>query len=96
MSFAEQVSLMRDASYVLGQAGSGIFLTLFAEPGTKVGILSSQRTYRSASYTCLLEELGIDVTILTGTVESAGEYAQFDDYSISEREFSEFLDAWLA
>jgi capsular polysaccharide biosynthesis protein len=96
LSFAEQVSLMRDASYVLGQAGSGMFLTLFAEPGTKVGILSSQRTYRSASYTCLLEELGIDVTILTGTVECAGEYAQFDDYSISEREFSEFLDAWLA
>jgi capsular polysaccharide biosynthesis protein len=95
MSFAEQVSLMRDAKYVLGQAGSGMFLALFAQPSAKVGILSSERIYRSTSYTCLLQELGVDVTILTGMVEYAGEYAQFDDYLIPERKFIEFLDEWI-
>ena len=93
--FATQIGLVRNARYILGQGGSALLLSFFARSGTKLCILSSVNIFRSTSYTCLLEKLGIDTTILTGPVaQEQGLYSHNTDYTIPERIFAAFLESW--
>ena len=95
LDFAAQIGLVRSARYILGQGGSAMLLSFFARPGTKLCILSSANVFRSTSYTCLLEQLGIDTTILTGpAVDERGPYSHTADYTIPEQVFATFLDSW--
>ena len=96
LDFGEQINLIRGAQYILGQAGSALFLNFFAQPGTKLCILSSQSIFRAASYICALEKLGLDVVLLTGPTVRQHQYVQFVDYAIPEEVFLSFLENWLA
>ena len=95
LDFAAQIGLVRGARYILGQGGSAMLLSFFARPGTKLCILSSVNIFRSTSYTCLLEKLGIETTILTGPVtREDSPYSHTADYTILEETFSAFLRDW--
>jgi capsular polysaccharide biosynthesis protein len=95
LDFADQLALMQGAGYIIGPAGSALFLSCLARPGTKLCILNSENTLRATTYTCLLQELGIDVSILTGPVVQEHEIPHHVDYSIPAKTFREFLDSWL-
>jgi glycosyl transferase family 61 len=97
LDFADQMNLVRNARRIVGSEGSALFLGFFASPGTKLCILSSPHMFYSTSYTCLLEELGVDVTILTGpVVQERPPYPHFGDYSVPEDTFRTFLEEWSA
>jgi hypothetical protein len=97
LDFADQVSLVRSARYIVGPEGSAPFLNFLARPETKLCTLSSPYALAITAYTCLLRELGVDTTVLTGPVVSErGPYAHFADYSIPEETFQTFLENWLA
>jgi capsular polysaccharide biosynthesis protein len=93
--FANQLALMQAARYIVGPAGSAMFLSYLARPGAKLCILNSEKTFRATTWTCLLEEIGIDVSIVTGPVVQKHEIPHHADYSISVKTFSEYLDSWL-
>jgi capsular polysaccharide biosynthesis protein len=95
LDFADQLALMQGACYIIGPAGSAMFLSYLAPPGAKLCILSSENTLRATTFTCLLQELGIDVSILTGPVAKEHEIPHHVDYSVSAKTFRAFLDKWL-
>jgi hypothetical protein len=95
VDFADQLALMQGARYIIGPAGSALILSYLARPGTKLCVLNSEYTLAATTWTCLLQELGIDVSILTGPIVQQHEVPHFVDYSIPERTFGEFLDSWL-
>jgi capsular polysaccharide biosynthesis protein len=95
LDFADQLALMQGARYIIGPAGSAMFLSYLARPGTKLCMLDSENTFRATTYTCLLEELDIDVSLLTGSVVQESEVPHHADYSIPAKTFAEFLDSWL-
>jgi Glycosyltransferase 61 len=102
-SFVEQVRKIRSSAYILGPEGSAMYLNFFAMPGTKLCILNHPFTHDTLTYTYLLQELGVDVTIFTGPSLrlNAGPgwpnygHQQYADYEIDEIELAAFLDAWL-
>ena len=97
ISFADQLRLVRGARFIVGPEGSAILLGFLARPGTRLCILSSTHMFNAASYTCLLDEIGVDVTIFTGEVTNENEtYAHFADYKIPEDRFQQFLKGWLS
>jgi capsular polysaccharide biosynthesis protein len=96
LNFADQMRIVRNARFIVGQAGSALFLCFFARTGTRLCILSSSYVLRAASYTCLLQEIGVETTIITGSITREHDYPQFVDYSISEDKFQEFLKVWLS
>ena len=95
LDFADQLALMQGARYIIGPSGSALFLSYLARPGAKLCILNSENTLRATTFTCLLQELGIDVSILTGPVVQEHEIPHHVDYSIPAKTFREFLDSWL-
>lgn len=49
-----------------------------------------------ASYTCLLEAIGVDTTVLTGEIVNENKlYAHFADYRIAVDALQTFLGEWL-
>ena len=98
LDFAEQVALLRNARYVLGPDGSAFYLAFFAQPGTKVCILS--HTYAISTQvelTCFLSAAGIDVTFVTGPgVIHSDEYPDFQDYAVDCDVVERFLEQWAA
>jgi hypothetical protein len=96
LSFAEQATLLRSASFVVGPDGSALFLTFLSRPGTKVAILSHPDIEGITSVTAVADELGIETVILTGPVHEKDEaYSQFSSYTIDEDKFRSFLEGWL-
>jgi capsular polysaccharide biosynthesis protein len=95
LDFADQLALMQGARYIIGPSGSALLLSYLAQPGTKLCVLNSEYTLAATTWTCLLQELGIDVSILTGPIVQQHEVPHFVDYSILPRTFEEFLDSWL-
>ena len=95
LDFAEQVALMQTARHVVGPTGSAIWLSYLARPGAKLCILQSEKTYRATTWTGLMEELGVDVSIVTGPTVEEQFVPHHADYSIPARTVVEFLDGWL-
>jgi glycosyltransferase involved in cell wall biosynthesis len=96
--FAEQVSLLRQARFVLGPDGSAInFLSWFARPGTRLCNLTHDYTVGLTALTGLLSAAGIEVTVFAGRRrEIRDEYPEFVDYDIDAAAFEAFLDQWIA
>jgi hypothetical protein len=103
-SFIEQVRRIRSSTYIAGPEGSAMYLNFFASPGTKLCILNHSFTHDALTYTYLLQELGIDVTIFTGPPLRLNDgsgwpnygHQQYADYEIDETAFAAFLDGWLS
>jgi Glycosyltransferase 61 len=102
-SFLEQVRTIRSSSFIVGPEGSAMYSGFFASPGAKICILNHPFTHDVLTYTYLLQEVGLDVTIFTGPAlrlnNEAGwpnyGHRQYADYELDERAFAEFLDEWL-
>ena len=93
LSFAEQISLVRHARFVVGPEGSGMTLLFFAKPGTRVLILQHPYTAGIPLMTGLLRELNIDATVMTGPYARIDQdYAHHSDYEIDSGGFGRFLD----
>ncbi|OGT59137.1 MAG: hypothetical protein A3E01_20110 [Gammaproteobacteria bacterium RIFCSPHIGHO2_12_FULL_63_22] len=97
MDFAGQVRMARDAEWIVGPEGSAMFLAFFAAAGTRLCILNHPYTLGLPVLTGLLEEIGIDVTVMTGPAASSNaELPHFIDYRIDPEGFEAFLLAVLA
>lgn len=95
LSFAEQFRLMRDASFVVGPEGSGMFLSSLCRPGSKVCILNHTHTENVTITAGVLEALGVDVTVVTGpTVKRKKNFEHFSSYEIDIGRFRKFLTSW--
>jgi capsular polysaccharide biosynthesis protein len=96
LSFAEQVRLLRQASWVVGPVGSAMFLMVFAKPGTKLFILCHRYTISLQHLTGFMSEIGIEVTVLTGpSAHIDEEFPEQSDFEIEEVAFCDELDRWL-
>lgn len=99
-SFAEQVRFIRHARYIMGPDGSAMFLSMFAEPGTKLCVLSHPFILNIVSYAAVFENT--DITFLTGRVVRPNDepgywnfgFKDFADFEIDEGGLAEFLDEW--
>ena len=98
MDIIDQLQLIRNADRIVVPEGSGPFLGFFARPSTKMCILSPPFTLGLASYTSLLDAIGVgDVTVMTGSVaREVSPYPQFYDYAVPEDTFRAFLAEWTA
>lgn len=95
--FASQLNLIRNAKFVTGPEGSAYFLAFFARPGTKIAILNHQYTELLVGVTALLDELGMDTTVITGRfVKEDLDYPHHGDYRIDETVYEDFLKQWTA
>jgi capsular polysaccharide biosynthesis protein/glycosyltransferase involved in cell wall biosynthesis len=98
LAFREQARLVRHARFVAGPAGAAMWLGCFAEPGTKLCMLTVEwdAVFTQQQFTGVFEALGLDVTVITGPwVEPRAEDAQLADFTIDEAAFGRFLDQWL-
>lgn len=96
MSFRQQAELLRQASHVMGPEGSAMFLTFFLQAGAKVAILSHPDIEGLPTFTAIIDELGIDTTIVTGPFHEKNQaWPQFSSYVIDVEKFREFIDGWL-
>jgi capsular polysaccharide biosynthesis protein len=99
LEFREQARLVRHARFVAGPVGSAMFLGYFAQPGTKLCMLTVEwdAVFTQQRFTGVFEALGLDVTLITGPwVQPRAEDAQLADFTIDEAGFGHFLDQWLA
>jgi len=102
LDFAEQIRYVRQARYIVGPQGSSLYLSMFARPGTKQCHLSHPFTVYETTYSEILEEAGVALTVFTGPAVRANDepgYPNFDcqqfaDYRIDADAFALFLDAW--
>jgi capsular polysaccharide biosynthesis protein len=93
-----QMRLARHARFVVAPQEAGVFLSMFARPGTAVCILSPSNTQPLLDFNAVLEASGMRTTILTGPDSAAEESsAPLDEsgYSIDLSILSDFLDDWL-
>lgn len=95
LDFKSQLALMQGARYIAGPSGSAMFLNFFASAGAKVCVLSSELTYRATTFTCLLEAIGIDVSVLTGPVAQIADVPHHAEYEIPLASFKTFIDDWV-
>jgi hypothetical protein len=96
LSFREQVRLLRHARFIVGLEGPQLLLAWFSQPGTKLCHLCHRYTAELPLQTGLLNEIGVDVTVLTGPyVRLEEEYAEQSKYRIDPAMICDFLDSWL-
>lgn len=98
LSFAEQVAHAIHATHLLGPEGSGMMLGFFAQPGTRMAVLSSPHTYPLADLQGIQLGLGVDYTVVTGPFvgEQDPDWLFWTDYRIHSGVFSAFLHGWAA
>lgn len=92
LSFREQLELVRGADIVVGPDGSSTFITFFARPGTRIGMLTNAFAEDNEWYALVCQALGQTLLILTGAVrEEHPEYRDFSDYRIDVGQLPEFI-----
>ena len=92
LAFREQLELVRCADIVVGPDGSSTFITFFARPGTRIGMLANAFADDNEWYTLVCRALGQTLLILTGEVrEKHRDYRDFSDYWIDVAQLPEFL-----
>jgi hypothetical protein len=97
LPFSEQIALLHSATAVVGPEGSAMFLTFFSRRGTKLAILSHPDVEGMATFTAIVEELGIEAVVITGPFHERNEiWPQFSSYTIDEHKFQSFLRKWLS
>lgn len=94
LEFSDQVRLLRSARFVVGPEGSAFFLASFADPGTRLCVLSHPFTEALVGYNTGARPG--EVTIVTGPVAAEHHENTNDaDYAIDPDVFLTFLDDWL-
>ncbi len=99
LHFTEQARLLRHARFVLGPSGSAMFLAFFAQPATRLCLLSSVEDVADIGTELFgpLDAIGIDVTVFTGAcLQVDTDIPANSDFVIEEEAFCRFLDEWLA
>jgi capsular polysaccharide biosynthesis protein/glycosyltransferase involved in cell wall biosynthesis len=93
LNFVEQARLLYHARFVVAPNGSASMLAYLARAGTKVCILSHPDIAYLQDAT--LDELGIELTFLTGPyTEKHEEFQHFSNYEIDPARFADFLSHW--
>ena len=83
LSFPEQLALMRGAEWIVAPEGSALSNTLFARPGTRIGVLAGPQLAHHESYAQVTQALGQRLCLCLGRQPQAlreGEY--FGNYEI--------------
>jgi hypothetical protein len=77
--------------------GSNALLSWFARPGCRVSVLSPPYTLPLVDVDAVLDELDIDMTVITGPdrPDPEGFCPYWNDYRIDESGLAGFLDQWL-
>ncbi len=96
-SFVEQVRLATHARWIMAPEGSNGLLSYFARPGCRVCVLSPPYTLPLVDISAVLDELGIDMTVITGPERPDPDNfcPYWNDYRIDESALAGFLDQWL-
>jgi hypothetical protein len=102
-SFLDQVRYLRHARFVIGPEGSGIYLSFFSRPGTKLCVLNHPFTHDLLNFCYIVEDNNVDVTLFTGpAIRRNNEpgypnfgFPHYADYEIDTNAFERFLDIWL-
>lgn len=96
LDFSEQARVIRNARQVIAPEGSAVFLMFLARPGSSLLILNHPFCEDQASFTALIEGIGIDTFMLTGPFEKRHpDWIHFSDYRIDPEAFAAALDRWL-
>lgn len=96
LPFLEQVRLVHHARYVLAPDGSNSLLSYFVEPDTRVCILNHTHTLPLVECNGILTALDAHFSIVTGSMlGEAGDEQFWNDYTIDEGLFRQFLETWL-
>lgn len=83
LSFDRQVALVRDAEVVVMPDGSAAFLTFFAGPGARLGMLTNEYEADFEFLVAISEALGHRLLLLRGTQARRHErYPEMSDYLI--------------
>lgn len=98
LDFRDQVTLVREADFLVGPDGSAFYLAFFAGKSANACILSNRTIgITFVEQTILLQAAGWNVTFLIGdTRQEDPYYPDFADYEIDEFVFGDFLRSWLA
>lgn len=95
LDFRAQVRLVRAANMIVVPDGPALLLAMFANPGTRLCILSHPDTGGLSVLAGLLRQAEIAVTVLTGPYIRIGdEYRDGSVYQIDEDRFRSFLAGW--
>lgn len=96
-SFVEQVRLASHARWIMAPEGSNGLLSWFASPGCRVCILSPPYTLPLVDISAVLDELGVEMTVVTGPDRPDPDNfcPYWNDYRIDESGLARFLDQWL-
>jgi capsular polysaccharide biosynthesis protein len=90
--FAEQIRLIRGASWVVGPSGSALLTTIFGRPGLRIGALVPLGLFDVAWIGQACRHMGVDLTAIVGeVVDPHPDYPWLSDYRIDP----ELLDAYL-
>lgn len=103
LSFLDQVRLLRHARFVAGPEGSGIYLSFFSRPGTKLCVLNHPFVHDLLNFCYIVQDHGIDVTLFTGPALRRNDepgypnfgFKHYADYEIDTNALARFLDGWL-
>lgn len=102
LDFLEQLRLARHARFIVAPEGSNGLLTLFAQPGARVCLLSPPATHQLTDFAATLARLDVDALVFTGPeVEDHPDYTRhelwssWNAYRIDATAFERFLHAWL-
>jgi len=95
LRFDEQVSLVREASHIVGPEGSGLFLGAFAREGTRLCMLNHSFIENLPTVSGVIEACGVEVSILCGrTIREDRLAVRFSDYEIDDAQIDALLADW--
>jgi capsular polysaccharide biosynthesis protein len=95
LDFPERVRLIRHARFVIAEQSSVLPLALFAQPGTRLCCLFDTDASELAPQIAILQQIGIEVTVLTGPDAQIGErYSGTSGDRIDPAAFRCLLDDW--
>jgi hypothetical protein len=97
LDFAEQVRLMCGARVVVAPNGAALTNTLFARPGTSIGVLDNRLMMDNHWYAAVCRELGQHLVFLSGEIVADDpDYAWNASYRIDTAALPAFLASLLA
>ena len=94
LPFAEQVRLVRGASWIVGPSGSALLTAIFGRPGLRVGALMPPFLRDVGWLAQASRPLGIELTAIVGEVaDEHPTYRWMSDYRIDPAELAAYLDS---
>jgi hypothetical protein len=94
LDFSSQISLLFNATYVVAPEGAALFLCYFAQPGTKICILSHPFVDGINSYDVFFDSC--EISVVTGPlIRPHPIFPHRGDYFIHPTHFEMFLSSWV-